>query len=278
MISDRYLELINQEIDGVNTPEQSREVRRYLDADPKAKNLYDELQELGRVFDWTARIEPPPLLRERIMFALEQRAERPEERPEERPQAQPQAQPARRPEERPPLFPRPVSWRRPASWQPAWLFGAGILTCLALLALGSLLIPEPDSVLQRDGYGSLTGPRRAEGDLVADGGQFTLAGLEGTVTAAFLRETVLLTLEAATDRPVEIRIDHDPLLHLAAFRPGQKSDVALVQGENFVVLTHEGTTAYALEFDGEWNPGSFLRVAVLADGRLHWERNFEAGR
>jgi len=78
MIEKRYIELINGEIDGVNTPEESSELRRYLEAHPEAQRYYDELSDIGRTFAEMKDLDPPKELRESILGSVARRRPRPQ--------------------------------------------------------------------------------------------------------------------------------------------------------------------------------------------------------
>jgi hypothetical protein len=70
VIPDKYIELINQEIDGANTPQQSAELRDYLKGHPEGLRCFDELNELTRSFHKMGQIDPPPQLRSLILARI----------------------------------------------------------------------------------------------------------------------------------------------------------------------------------------------------------------
>jgi hypothetical protein len=67
VIPERYIELIQQEIDGCNTPAQSAELRAYLEKHPEGLRCFNELNELSRSFGKMGQVEPPPELRALIL-------------------------------------------------------------------------------------------------------------------------------------------------------------------------------------------------------------------
>ncbi len=67
MIDERLRELMNGEIDGENSAEESRELREALGSDEEARRYFDDLAELGRRFESAGGIDPPPALRRRIL-------------------------------------------------------------------------------------------------------------------------------------------------------------------------------------------------------------------
>lgn len=72
MNTERLEILMNQEIDGANSPAESRELDDALRQDPGARRKFAELKEALGFFDQVELLDPPPGLRERIMRATEE--------------------------------------------------------------------------------------------------------------------------------------------------------------------------------------------------------------
>ena len=71
MLNTDQIELIQREIDGVNTPEDSARVRALVAADPEAQALLAELREVGQLFERVGERAPPPRLKQAILAALQ---------------------------------------------------------------------------------------------------------------------------------------------------------------------------------------------------------------
>jgi hypothetical protein len=70
MIDEKYIELIQADVDG-ELPEQHRaELSRYLLANPEARIVRDELRQLSEALDRLPAIEPPPELKGSILAAV----------------------------------------------------------------------------------------------------------------------------------------------------------------------------------------------------------------
>ncbi len=59
MIDEHYIELMNNEIDGHNTPAQSDSLRSYLESDREARRLFDELQQSATLIAESEDVAPP---------------------------------------------------------------------------------------------------------------------------------------------------------------------------------------------------------------------------
>ena len=71
MLNTDQIELIQREIDGANTPEDSARVRALVAADPEAQALLAELREVGQLFERVGERAPPPRLKQAILAALQ---------------------------------------------------------------------------------------------------------------------------------------------------------------------------------------------------------------
>src|SRR6266540_5995810 len=74
MLSREQIELIQQEIDGANTPAGSAAVRSLLAQDPEARAMAAELRRVAALFGEVAEREPPARLKRAILDALPQPA------------------------------------------------------------------------------------------------------------------------------------------------------------------------------------------------------------
>src|SRR5256885_257842 len=74
MLSRDQVELIQQEIDGANTPEGSAALRSLMEQNPEAGAMAAELRRVAALFGQVAEREPPARLRRAILDALPQPA------------------------------------------------------------------------------------------------------------------------------------------------------------------------------------------------------------
>jgi hypothetical protein len=73
MINQKYIDLMNQEFDGANSAEQSRDLEDYLTGHEEARTYYRELALALNVFEKVAMLNPPLELGEEILSRLEDR-------------------------------------------------------------------------------------------------------------------------------------------------------------------------------------------------------------
>lgn len=70
MVDEKYAELINREIDHVNSPKQSKKLQEYLKNHPEAQKLYNDLSNISKILSQTKFVDPPENLKKNIISAI----------------------------------------------------------------------------------------------------------------------------------------------------------------------------------------------------------------
>jgi len=70
MIADKYIELIHREIDGLNSPRESTQLKDHLAANPEAQQFYGEMMATSSLLQAVKAVEPPAHLPYVIMNRL----------------------------------------------------------------------------------------------------------------------------------------------------------------------------------------------------------------
>lgn len=73
-MNERLIELVNGELDGTNTPEESAELERTLDTDSSVRTYFEETKSLFGALRDVPDAEPPPGLKHRIMESISREA------------------------------------------------------------------------------------------------------------------------------------------------------------------------------------------------------------
>jgi hypothetical protein len=71
MIDQKYKLLINKAIDGALSAEDEKRLRIYLEHNPEARHLLEDLRQTSAVLNKLSEIEPPPALKKRILNAID---------------------------------------------------------------------------------------------------------------------------------------------------------------------------------------------------------------
>jgi len=75
MINQKYIDLMNQELDGANSAEQSRDLEDFLSGHEEARTYFRELALALNVFEKVAMLNPPPELGGEILSRLEDKTD-----------------------------------------------------------------------------------------------------------------------------------------------------------------------------------------------------------
>ena len=70
MIDERYIELINKELDGFNTGSESKELEQFLSENDEALKYYDELLRTASALKRVEQVEPPSFLKTHILNSV----------------------------------------------------------------------------------------------------------------------------------------------------------------------------------------------------------------
>ena len=259
-MDERVLELINKEIDGINTPVEQRELKAVLATDGDSKILYDDLAGTVRLLQQVEMHEPPPDLKQAIMSAL----------------------PADR--YAPSRSPALLAWLRSLgrAWQaaPRLAFAyvaVGLVAGVSLYAVWDN-VPQDAS---NAAYGTLVSGQ-APADLQAvEDFSFDAADAHGTVRLQTGDRVALVEIDVDARDPVEIQLafDDESLLLSGLRRTGARGGMLRAE-KGLVALGAQGRQAFVLEFEHQtteqqtMDEGSF-EVRVVRDGSLQYRRTLQ---
>jgi hypothetical protein len=253
MIKKHYIDLMNQEFDGTNSPEQSRELENFLNSDQEARTYYRELAQALGVFAEVEMIAPPPELGERILAQVDHPAV-----------ADQAVAPA---EERRGLL---AACRELFSLrlQPAYAFTfvVGAVFGLMLFAGSSWLSDRHGTDLYDDVRGTAN---HGSWDLEeVSEGELTLPGIAGFYRTLHEGQDLRLRLNLRSEAPAVIKFSHGPGTTLQHFNSTNPAPSNLKVSELLVELNHRGRGSYDLVFHGDTKDLKPIKMLVFSEGRL----------
>ena len=247
MIGKRLIELMNAEIDGVNSPEGSRELHEHLDANPDARRHYEQLKNVGRVLAEADEASPPEALRRAIMRAVAARGN---------------------PDVKVGFLERVKEVLSPAPrMRPAYAFAGGMVAGLCLFVLISVTLPHMVPGDAANLVGTIGGERRLVGDPVS----FDVPGASGRASVRYCADAVTLELSLSSESEVVVVFSYDEDVDFDGLRALQSGDYAVRVMGHRAELTHTGTRDYDLFFTDYAESHLPLRMSVLAAGRSVFE-------
>lgn len=249
MMEERHIELMQGEIDGTNSPAQSRELAKIVAADTEARHALDQLRAVVSVLDKAEAIDPPAHLKKAIMTSLD---------------------PQRYATDRQGSAPALMGWR--FSLRFAMAFAAGVVVGLGLFVFGlHLQGPSRQESLQ-EFYGTI---QKDLSDIPGEKRFFPMSGkgLEGKVTVLDTGKKLIAMIELDKAGSVDLVFEYpgEVRLELLRFLSGARGEVRIAPTELSLSNTSEGALLVAFERSGAGRAEITLRAA--AEGRTLWRRN-----
>jgi hypothetical protein len=250
-IEQKTIELINAEIDGVNSPEESELLRRTLEVDLEAGQLFEDLKKLGQGFSTLPRVLPPLTLKHAVMRSIQDR--------------QVQAgKMVRKPGLLDFLLPARPTLR------PAFAFGGGVLAGALLIMLYFTIASYP-SVDTRDASGALLDSSSESLQTVEE----TTVAREGATARIVTQDAgnlSVMRVSLALKPDVTARIVFDPdgvKIKGVALADGFAGTVT--QSRGMVEVGHGGGEFKAF-FAPEASSGQNVRLQIVESGGVVYER------
>lgn len=223
-----FEELIQGEVDGLNSAAESAQLEELLVADPGVRARYESLLRVSGALERAERLDPPPGFADDVMSVVRRRVRREE------------AQPGWREALRALFAPVPLA--------------ACACTLVVGLVLGALLPTDP-GLLSRSERDALAGTVLSGGRLVPPGslGQrsFSSPGLRGEAVARLEGGLLVVALELDATEAVEVRLELDRTgSSPRSFSRDVPAGGDVVMGAGRVRFVHPaGRNVYSVSFD-----------------------------
>jgi hypothetical protein len=249
MSNDRYIELINQDVDGTISTDEKHELDVYLADHPDARRLHEQLKELPRLLSEVKQVEPPPQLKQEIISRLQAGSYRREQRRAKSAGFR--------------LFGVDFDFKY------AYGFAAGLIFGVAVYAIALVGVAQDGQLDPLDISGTAL-QRGASGETrTADSFAFDVEGAQGRLQADIGRDQAIIHIYVTSQRAIEIALNFNRnQVDFKGYRltPGQNGEIKISAGG--VRLVHEGDCEYHLLFGLLSGLKSDIRFEIYADGLL----------
>jgi hypothetical protein len=249
MVDDKYTELINKEIDGVSTPEESAMLKEYLGKNPDAEKHFRELRRTCELIEELEPIEPKPSMKNRVMNSIDPNRYVPKKKSG---------------------FLRSAfaySHGRPGP-RLAWAFSFGLVIGFLAYSVLSGDLDFKQGIDGRNMHGTIGFGQGRDWKLL-DEIPVVLPGIEGSIVAYRSRDItgVHVDLEASEEIALHIRSrDDDPLFSYA--QPVGTGDIVLQSEETHTSIRSRGHQTYRLFFISTRREGGALDIEIMQQGKV----------
>jgi hypothetical protein len=252
MLEKKILDLLNQELDGVNSDKDRAAIQKVLRKKPEARKYLEDLQEMSLMFRRTNDIPAPAHLKSRILDALP--------------------------------FPKPTAPVRPSSarsflqelrsglnYRYVYSFAGGALAGILLFVLFTYPPADSTNMAGTIASGQPTAFTEAKADV-------NLNEITGTVIARRFPTRIVADLDLKAPQEVDVVLNFDQQqIQFDSFRPVADAHGTLVVLEGQLRLTVSGERKYEITFAGNTESRSPIAVRLFARGILlsEYELSFE---
>lgn len=261
MIDKRYIELMNKEIDGTNTPEESRKLSTYLKRSAKGQRYYKELCALAQLFNRAEEVDPPEGLRKSILSSIqfEKTAGRGN------------------------IFslilgPLAGIVRGRFFLRYACVFSTGVIAGACLFVLLFHISTPEDRKLIENLYGTITIGEEDEDVLIHEPIEFKLAEVSGFARFKFSTDRVFAEVNIAAEEAVDVVFEYGDKVLFEGIRALDGAEQELKVANNRMELKQLGVSNYVIVFKNKVQSHHPINMKILSDGTLLFERTVVPGR
>jgi hypothetical protein len=252
MMKDRQIAAMHRELDGVNSPEETAELKTLLGSDPEARTYFENLNKLGEMLSAVPEVDPPRELKAGVMKAVRKATE-----PATTPVITPVADPG--------LYDGFLNNFLGAfrgRWAYALTFSAGIAAgILGFTAFGDSVSP---------GNEGLTGTMAPTHDFVTVGKQdFNQAGVVGSVETQYAADHLVATIDVASPEDLDIVFEFDgKVLNPLGFHQSSPHPMGITAEPGQFKVRHRGENSYVFTLGYPARTASEVHVKFYSEGLL----------
>jgi hypothetical protein len=257
MIEKRYIDLMNKELDSVNTPDESAALRSFLASSEEARRMYDELCGVAGMFAAAGEITPPRDMKRTIMAAIAEReAIRGSGRAERR------------------RFLDVLTPRKKV----AYSFAAGIAFGLVALIILLSAMPQMSELDRKDLYGTLAGRRSAKDVIASESVSIEASDISGRVTAQYRDNLLTVSLDLSAPREIEVVLSPAGRLPVESFSAPACDAYGIRTDTSGVAFKAASGCNFTVTFRDEAGAHPSVNIAVSAGGSRIFEHTIVQGR
>ena len=259
MTDEKYIELMNSEIDGGNSAHQTKMLMEYLDKNSDARQMFNDLLSLGNSLRAVRQSEPPENLKKNVMNAIRGGISGQEKRGFA-------------------FLSRFGSILPKSNVRYAYVFAFGLLAGIIVYSVFGGDFFTKNLRDHSDLYGTILPNETYNGSRIVDQASWKLAEAAGSTKILSSGNVVLADIEIEAAPDVELIMGFDQsAMKFSAFRQFTMAGSRLESGEDYVRMTNIGHNHYIVIFDGNGKGGSPLTLKLVISGRLILEKTLHSG-
>ncbi|MGH7451968.1 MAG: anti-sigma factor family protein [bacterium] len=259
MVDEKFVELIHQEIDAENSPDETAKLKAYLAQNTEARKLYDDLAVAANMLREVKAVEPPSTLKKSILRSI-----------------QPDRYIARAKKSAPGGIRNLVDMLFGApSYQLkyAYTFAFGLMAGLFIYALMSNTNQQQAGIDNSNLYGTLAWLEAAGNFASADSMAVDLeAGRVSMQVKSSPKQVIAeLHLNTIKETTIQLEFEENDLGFSGVSQSNSQAGVAFNRDEHVLKLTTRGENRYVIAFANKAPTASSLRFKLFVSDTLQYE-------
>ncbi|MFQ5824373.1 MAG: hypothetical protein ACE5JB_09990 [bacterium] len=244
MIEEKYIELINKEIDGKISHRESVKLKEYLAKNPEAQNLYNDFVNISDILNEVEKIEPSSILKKNILNSIQLNKYTKIEKKN--------------------LLQSLIKVK--VNYKFAYSFAAGLIVGLIMFAL----LINNTSLDIANLTGTVILNDTSERYETAGKIEINLEGINGTVALKSTKNIILAEIKITTKQEIELAIEFDENdISFNGFRQLTPFVSNLKIRDNYLKLTNIGESNYNIIFKDETQTVSRMTFKIYSDTLLY---------
>jgi hypothetical protein len=273
MVEEKYIELMNREIDGLNSREESAGLKKILRANPEAERYYRELCFVAGVLSRAPEIQPPAELKAAIITSIfGKETEKLGAGVTVGAGARVAAGRVRRSASILDIF--------RIRWEPrlAYVLAACLAVGIFLFVLFWRVVPGRAPRDLEALYGSIVANQQVGQLITAQPVEFALPGIGGQLHARYERKRILAAFDLHSDSRIQVRFNFAASVSLESIAALNKCQYSEKAGDGGFELTHSGDCRYVIVLQDKSGTHSPIGIKVLREGVLLFETTLQPER
>lgn len=248
MIDEKYIELMNLEIDQVITPDQKSKLHSYLSENKEAREYYDELLSASGSLNQIQDKEPSENLKKRIMNSIDFGLYAPVHKQSR------------------------IAWLGTAfKFRYISIFAAGLLAGIFIYSLFTNPVPVNEDEITGT-IGVSTESKTIEEI------PLNYQGIQGNIIIAEQGEKFWFNISSNSAQPVDFIINYPDKVQLENIKPEMQGDLKISGSYNSIKTTNSGSQQYSIVFTTGNIASSLLGLKVMQSGKTLYEREITLKR
>jgi hypothetical protein len=253
MIEEKYIELMNREIDGLLNQGESVELRRYLDRNPEANRYFDELHGVAQLLSQAEKLDPPIGLKREILSSLQAKERR----------------------HKTPFF---DGLRLRFKSKYAYTFAVGIIAGICLYAVFNQFSSGGENLDMDSLYGTIAfeSVKGKPGSTVSV--EIDLLEVTGSAVFKYFDRAVVAQVKLRSDKEIEVLFEYPEELTFEVFKTLVSTDHGLQTENRELTVTNRGVSDFIIVFKEEAKAYPELHLKIVSAGNLLFEKTIQPGR